>query len=208
MLLWQVNTEADAVSNLVGPPSYRDGVFIQQTGDWCEHGNEVTCFQATPSSSTVQPIDMPEITSMTNLLVQGQVVAEEEFLEIRDLNDLDSSDWGTDDINNNNHIHITGGLIDTDDYFDAQMYLSEAMGPGLGINQYSPCDGFVNHETHSQASHITTELWAQDQVFNGSTAAESNTVVMASSAASGALITFNFKPLIYYAHLQAIYQQL
>lgn len=185
MLLWQADTEADAVSDIVGPPSYRDDVFIQKTGAWCKHDSVMTSLQLSPSSSAapVQPIEMPEVMSVISFPVQGQPVADEEFLEIRDLNDLDSVHWKADDVDNNNHFPISGGLIDTDDYFDAQTYLAEAMGPDYGMNQYSSWDGFGDNGTHNQASHITTELWAQEQVFDLSTTAESGTIVVASTAA-------------------------
>jgi len=172
-ILLQANSEANVVRDVVGPPLYKDDVSIQQTGAWCECGGEMTTFQATPSSSYGQPIEMPEVTSLISCLVQGQVVADEEFLEMKDLNDPDSIDWKTDGISNNDHIPVTDGF-DPDDYFDAQMYLADAMGPGHGITQYSCWDGFGDDESHSHASHITTDLWTQDQVFNMSTAVETN----------------------------------
>jgi len=184
--LLQANTEANVVGNIVGPPLYKDDVSIQQTGAWCECGSEMTTFQATPSPSCGQPIEMPGVTSLTSCPVQGQVVADEEFLEMNDLNVLESIDWKTDDIGDNDHIPVTDG-IDPDDYFDAQMYLADAMGPGHSLTQYSSWDSFGDDETHSHASHITTDLWTQDQVFNMSTAVESNQFLnIPSSTSSGA----------------------
>lgn len=193
----EVNAEAYVVSDIVGPPSSKGDVFIQQTGGWCEHDGVMTSFEATfTSAAYVEPAEMPEVTSLIACPGQGELAADKEFMdsrpmqgeltidefvEIGDLIGPDSLAWKPDDLNNSNQ--IPGGLIDTDDYFDAEMYLAEAMGAGHGINQY--WEGFSDDETHSQASHVTTDLWTQQQVFNVPTAVESNLVFMASATSSG-----------------------
>lgn len=197
----KVNIEADLVSNIASPPSYKDDAFTQQTGVWYDHDSVMTSFQATLSSATayVEPIETPEVSSFCTFPGQGQLAtheefldtcptqeelaAVEEFLEIEDLNDPDCVALKTDDFGNNDHVTFTSGLIDTDDYFDTEMYLVEAVGPAHGLAQYSCWDGFGDDETHT--SRINTDLWAQDQVFNVPNAVESNPAVMAPSASSG-----------------------
>ncbi|ONK81861.1 uncharacterized protein A4U43_C01F33620 [Asparagus officinalis] len=173
----EANTETSVISNSLCPPSNENDIFPQQTGTWCEHRSSITSFQITPSPSAAyaQPIELPELSSLTSDAVQEQEVAAEEFLEIKDLNDLDSIDWRTDDASKIDHIAITGGLIDTDDYFDAQMYLAEALGPDQQTNQYPSLNGFGVNKTGSQASHVTTEIWPQETAVNVSNAIESNT---------------------------------
>ncbi|XP_020268351.1 NAC domain-containing protein 17-like isoform X1 [Asparagus officinalis] len=181
-ILLQMSNELDVApeANItVNPLSYQDDLFIQQTDAEYEHGSVMTSFQNTSAAANVQPIEMPKMTSLTGSSVQGQDIADEEFLEIKDLNDLDSLNWGTEEISNNDHIPVSGGLIDTDDYFDAQMFLAEATGPGHIINQNSWWDDFGGNGRHSQASHLTTEFWTEAQSHNASTA------VVPSSASSG-----------------------
>lgn len=198
----QASTEADVLSNIIRHPSYRDDVYVQETDVWCG-GSVLTNFQSTFSpAGYVEPLDIQEVTSSTNCPGQGQfagddelldscsrqgeLVADEEFLEIKDLNDPDSAAWRADDVSNEDHIPVSGSFIDTDDYFDADMYLAQAMGPGNGIIDYSLWDGLGDSETQNQASQLATELWTHEQNFNVSTAMESNLNVMASSTLPGA----------------------
>ncbi|KAG1363315.1 NAC domain-containing protein 17 [Cocos nucifera] len=170
----EIDVEAEVGSLMVGP-SLGDPNFTEQNLNWCELSNEEPdLLIAEPDPPDMLHIETPVITSIS-FSDQGQVRVDEEFLEIRDFNDPESTEWRVDDASNRDIIHDTGGFYDTYGYFDAPMFLAEEFEPldGAGQNPYFD---------ETEASLITTELWTHEQDFSASTAGESDHVIMSPPA--------------------------
>ncbi|XP_008796603.2 NAC domain-containing protein 17-like [Phoenix dactylifera] len=170
----EIDVEAEDGS-LPVVPSLGDANFTEQNLNWCELSSEEPDFQiARPDPAYILPTETP-VTTSTNCSDQGQLKVDEEFLEIRDFNDPESTEWRVDDASNKDIIHETGGFYDAYDYFDATRFLDEEFVPldGAGQNPYFD---------ECQASFITTELWTHEQDFSTSTAGETNHIIMAPPA--------------------------
>ncbi|KAJ6793164.1 NAC domain-containing protein 17-like [Iris pallida] len=182
----QIQIEEEVRSDFVGPESCTDVTSIQRTNACWEQGTGETSYHIAPLTSVpcARSLEMPEVTSLIGCSEQGQLNTDQEYLEITDFDDPGSVVWSMDDNSNNNCLPENDGLYDPYDYFDAQMYLAEALGPVDGATPNLYLDDFGDE---NQASHMITELWTQEQDFSVSTAMEPNQVPTISAAASEVL---------------------
>ncbi|KAJ0987167.1 hypothetical protein J5N97_005523 [Dioscorea zingiberensis] len=184
----EVDVETEAGSCIV-EQSQTIPFSVVETDAWCEPSILEESFQIAESASRCyQPTELPEVLSFAHSSDQGQLQAIEEFLEINDINNSDSINHTADSNGNQGPVHDINELYDPDEYFDASMFLAEAMTPLDGVPSTTTYPYFVGFEdeTQFQAPHITSELWAHEQNFSVSTSMEPNWVVM-ESPTSGAL---------------------
>lgn len=182
----QIQIEEEVRSDFVGLSSCTDATSIQRTNAWWEQGTGETSYHIAPLTSVpcAQSLEMPEVTSLIGCSEQDQLKTDQEYLEITDFDDPGSVFWSMEDNSNNDRLPKNDGLYDPYDYFDAQMYLAEALGPVDGATPNLYLDDFGDE---NQASHMITELWTQEQDFSVSTAMEPNQVPTIPVAASGVL---------------------
>ncbi|PKA60390.1 NAC domain-containing protein 78 [Apostasia shenzhenica] len=138
------------------------------------------CFQNMESGvANSLPIELPEISSKQQI-----VIADDEFLEIEDLIDPEAS-CCLDDISIGNLVH-DDEFYDPYDHFDANMLLSDSMGlpPLDAMNNY-----IVEGPQHLAASHVTGEIWTNEEIHNLSTIANANQVLLDPPASDGPLIS-------------------
>ncbi|XP_020090635.1 NAC domain-containing protein 17-like [Ananas comosus] len=170
----EIDVEKNSGSHVLIPSSVPLNPFTQESTlrNLTDVGNN--CQIAQSDLAYVQPTDNPEVASFSACPEQGQMKADEEFLEIKDFSDLDSVLRSMDEDIYNDCIRDTEGLYDT--YFDAPMCLAE-LGPigGAVQNPYTGC--FTEDETQDHR-HLTAELWMHEQGFNIASASESNKVLM------------------------------
>lgn len=158
-------------------PSYIDADdSILGSDTWGEESNMETIFQNMHSIlSHSQPIGLPDMVSTHNV-----VTADEEFLEIKDLNDpITSNDL--DDISNRNLTFDTDEFYDPYEHFDANMYAVQSMGlPIEPITPHLHLDNYSYEDQQNHALHVSSQLWAHEETYNLATVATTNEVASTS----------------------------
>lgn len=170
------------------PQSQIKPCSLVDTDTWCEPVVETSSQNADSISTCYQPTERPKELSFACSSGQGQLQAIEEFLEINDINNSESINRAADCTGNQNPGHnINGLLYDPDEYFDASMFLAEAMAPLDGTTSGGTYSYFVGFEDETQFHypHITSDLWTHDQNFTVPTSVEPHQVAM-ESPSSGA----------------------
>ncbi|CAL9039344.1 unnamed protein product [Musa banksii] len=167
-------------------PSLTKATSFENSGICYELSTSDTKFQVTqPDSACVQPVEDPEMTSLTSNTQQILEQADEEFLEIKDFNDPESIMWSWNDLNNRDQIDGPNELYDSYDYFDAPVAFSDDFD-SLGLAApISYLDGFGGDEALDESYHVSTELWGHNQGF-GASNADPNQVFMISPASGAA----------------------
>lgn len=115
---------------------------------------------------------------------QSQEQTDEEFLEIKDLNNPESIIWSGSDSSNRDQIDGAGGIYDSYEYFDAPLAFSDGFEPLDLTAQNSYLGGFGADGIPNESYHVSAELWKHDDA-SGVSDTDPNQVFMASSA-SGA----------------------
>lgn len=181
----QIQIEEEVRSDLVQLSSCIDATSVQHTSTWWDQGTGETNYQIATSTSVAcaQTLEIPEVSSLIGYSDQGQLQTEE-FLEITDFDDPGPAVCSMEDNSNNDCLPKNDGLYDPYDYFDAEMYLAEALGPADGATPNLYLDNYCDE---NQASQMIAELWTHEQDFSVSTATEPNQVASTSVAASGLL---------------------
>lgn len=127
-----------------------------------------------------QPIGLPDMISKQHI-----VTADEEFLEIKDLNDPMTSFY-LDDITDRNLTFDTDEFYDPCDHFDVNMYLVESLGVPMDPRApHHHFDSFSEEVPQNHALHISSQLWAHEENYNLATVANTNEVVALTPPASG-----------------------
>ncbi|XP_010261099.1 PREDICTED: NAC domain-containing protein 17-like [Nelumbo nucifera] len=199
-LLQQVDGEEEAQSTLMGAPFgeaiSREPSTVPQP--WEQQHDARGSFDVTQSATSYRNFyEAPEVTSAPNVSEQvSPVTAEEGFLEINDLIDLEPSFSNMGSSKENLGFEETTGLDGPDLYFDAAMFL-EDLGQGTAANSYIDNLGIdtghiasrFNYQLPSQlddANQISSQLWTYDQRSNVFLSTESNQVFL-SPPTSGVL---------------------
>ncbi|RRT42055.1 hypothetical protein B296_00057384 [Ensete ventricosum] len=176
-----VNVETDIEKHNFCPSLMKDTSF-ENSGICCELRTSDTKFQVTqPDAACVQPVEDPDMASLTSNTQQILERADEEFLEIKDFNDPEPIMWSWNDLNNRDQIDGPNELYDSYDYFDAPVAFSDDFD-SLGLAaQASYLDGFGDDEAVDESYRVSTELWGHNQGFVVSNA-DPNQVFMTSPA--------------------------
>ncbi|PKU74422.1 NAC domain-containing protein 17 isoform X2 [Dendrobium catenatum] len=159
-----------------------------------------------PELAHSQPIGLPNMISNQHI-----VTTDEEFLEIKDLNDPMTSFY-LDDITDRNLTFDTDVFFDPFDQFDANMLLTESLGVpmdpfdqfnvnmllteslGVPLDPKTPhhhFDSFSEEDPQNNALHISSQLWAHEENYNLTTFANTNEVVALTPPAAGFPIASN-----------------
>lgn len=183
---FDVETE---IGSCIVPQSQIKHFSLVDTDTCCEPSIVDSSSQYADSTSTCyQPTERPEVLSFTHSSGQGQLQAIEEFLELNDINNPESISRTADCTGNQDPVHNVNEPYDPDEYFDASMFLAEAVAPLDGTMSDATYSYFVGFEdeTQFQYPHITSDLWMHDQNFTVPTSVELHQVAM-ESPSSGAL---------------------
>lgn len=153
----QFDAEPEIISDIVNP-SYIDTDSILLSGDtWYEKSGLDASFQnPEPLFAHSQHAGLPDVLSD-----QLFVPADEEFLEIKDLDDPDTS-FNLDDMDNRELTFEADEFYDPYDRFDADMYLIESMGLQ------------VDEDPQNLTLHMNNQLWTHEESFNLSNSVNTN----------------------------------
>lgn len=174
----QVDLEPEIGSHLMNPSNIDadDSILVRDT--WGEESNMDARFKNMHSVlSHSEPIGLPDMVSNHHI-----VTADEEFLEIKDLNDPMTSNH-LDDISNRNLNFDTDEFYDPYECFDANMYLVESMGVPVEPKTHLHLDGYSYEDPQNHALHLSSQLWSHDETCNATTVANTNGVALTSPAA-------------------------
>ncbi|KAK8926113.1 NAC domain-containing protein 78 [Platanthera zijinensis] len=161
----QFDAEPEIIS-IVENPCYIDTNSILLSGDtWREKSSLDTSFQnPQPLFAHTQHTGLPDVLSD-----QLFVLADEEFLEIKDLDDPDTS-YNLDEMDNGELTFEADDFYDPYDRFDADMYLFESMGPQ------------VDEDPQNLSLHTNSQLWTHEESFNLSNVVDTNEADISPSA--------------------------
>ncbi|KAJ8475516.1 hypothetical protein OPV22_019243 [Ensete ventricosum] len=177
------DVETEAGKQNFGPPSTETTISFEDDSTRCELSILEASFQvAEPHSCFVQPVDNPEMTSLTyNSHQKSPEETHEEFLEIKDFNEPESVIWSENNSSNRDQTDGPDGFYDSYDYFDDPLsFYNDFEPPGFPA-QNSYLDSFGDDGVLNESYHVLTNLWEHNQV-SGFSNADTNQIFMASPA--------------------------
>ncbi|RWW15650.1 hypothetical protein GW17_00020498 [Ensete ventricosum] len=183
------DVETEAGKQNFGPPSTETTISFEDDSTRCELSILEASFQvAEPHSCFVQPVDNPEMTSLTyNSHQKSPEETHEEFLEIKDFNEPESVIWSENNSSNRDQTDGPDGFYDSYDYFDDPLsFYNDFEPPGFPA-QNSYLDSFGDDGVLNESYHVLTNLWEHNQV-SGFSNADTNQIFMASPASENAFI--------------------
>lgn len=168
----KVDTDPEFRKHITNPLYIETDSILVGGDTWFERSMGASIQNMQPVVTFSEPTELPDIVSNQHI-----ITADEEFLEIKDLNDPDSS-YSLDDINDKNLTFEADEFYDPSDYFDANMYLVESMGLQF------------DEDAQNHALHLSNELWTHGETYNLSNVSTTNEAVMTPST-SGLVNTSN-----------------